>query len=276
MIKVENLVKRYHERAVVDQLSFEIQEGQNLMLLGTSGCGKTTTLRMINRLIEPDEGAVYLNNENINLQQPEMLRRGIGYVLQNHGLFPHYTIAENVAIVPRLLKWDSKHIQQRTAELFEKLKLDMVLLNQYPNALSGGQQQRVGLARALMTNPSVLLMDEPFGALDNITRINIRKEFKQLDELVKKTIVMVTHDVQEAFELADVICLMDNGKVMQIGTPEQLLFSPQNSFVTEFLKEQRLQLELKTLELTDQRSVWDTMGDWTAAELRNAMLTYQR
>ncbi|MCD0490240.1 ABC transporter ATP-binding protein [Pedobacter sp. MC2016-14] len=276
MIKVENLVKRYNGTTVVDQLSFEIQEGQNLMLLGTSGCGKTTTLRMINRLIEPDEGAVYLNNENINLQQPEVLRRGIGYVLQNHGLFPHYTIAENVAIVPQLLKWDSKRIRRRTLELFEKLKLEIALLNQYPGSLSGGQQQRVGLARALMTSPSVLLMDEPFGALDNITRINIRKEFKQLDELVKKTIIMVTHDVQEAFELGDVICLMDKGKVMQVGTPRQLLFNPQNEFVTEFLKEQRMQLELKTLELTDERSVWDAMLGWTAEELRNAMLTYQK
>ena len=251
MIKVEHLVRKFGASVAVNNISFEVKEGENLILLGTSGCGKTTTLRMINRLIEPDSGRIFLNGNDIREQQPEVLRRGIGYVLQNHGLFPHYTVAENIAIVPNLLKWDKAAIKKRSAELFEKLNLDESLSEKYPAALSGGQQQRVGVARSLMVNPPVLLMDEPFGALDNITRNAIRKEFRELDELVKKTIVMVTHDVQEAFELGDRICLMDKGEIKQIGTPKELLFSPANVFVSGFFQEQRLQMELKSVLLED-------------------------
>ncbi|MET1056215.1 MAG: ATP-binding cassette domain-containing protein [Pedobacter sp.] len=267
MIKAENLVKKFGSSAAVNNISFELKEGENLILLGTSGCGKTTTLRMVNRLIEPDSGTIFLNGKDIRTQQPEVLRRGIGYVLQNHGLFPHYTVAENIAIVPRLLKWDSEIIKKRADELFQKLNLDPSLKDKFPAALSGGQQQRVGLARSLMVNPPVLLMDEPFGALDNLTRISIRKEFRVLDELVKKTIIMVTHDVQEAFEMGDRICLMDKGEIKQIGTPEELLFHPANDFVADFLDEQRLQLELKSVALrelfpgkgNENLTVWDKM-----------------
>ncbi len=268
MIKAENLVKKFGAFTAVDDISFEVKEGENLVFLGKSGCGKTTTLRMINRLIAPDSGRVLIGETDIAQVQPEKLRRGIGYVIQNHGLFPHYTVSENVAIVPRLLKWTDIDTQERMEELFDKLKLDVALKNRYPEDLSGGQQQRVGLARSLMVNPPILLMDEPFGALDNLTRIGIRKEFRALDELVKKTIVMVTHDVQEAFELGDRICLMDQGKVIQIGKPEELLFRPQSDFVSEFFKEQRFQLELKTVKLYEilpqanaspSLSVWDTM-----------------
>lgn len=268
MIKAANLVRKFDHLTAVNNISFEVEEGENLILLGTSGCGKTTTLRMINRLIEPDSGTIFMNGTDIRTQQPEILRRGIGYVLQNHGLFPHYTVAENIAIVPRLLKWDSGAIRKRSDELFEKLNLDPSLKDQYPAALSGGQQQRVGLARSLMVNPPVLLMDEPFGALDNLTRISIRKEFRMLDELVKKTIIMVTHDVQEAFEMGDRICLMDKGEIKQIGTPEELLFHPASDFVSDFLDEQRLQLELKSVLLSEVLpgyatgktvTVWDQM-----------------
>ncbi|WP_442588023.1 ABC transporter ATP-binding protein [Pedobacter sp. AW31-3R] len=251
MIKVENLIKKFGSSIAVNDISFEVEQGENLILLGTSGCGKTTTLRMINRLTEPDSGRVYLNGQDSSKQRPEELRRGIGYVLQHHGLFPHYTVAENVAIVPRLLKWGHAEIEKRSAELFEKLNLDPELSDQYPSALSGGQQQRVGVIRSLMVNPPLLLMDEPFGALDNITRAAIRKEFRQMDELLKKTIIMVTHDVQEAFEMGDRICLMDHGEIKQIGTPEELLFHPENHFVAEFFKEQRLQLELKSVKLNE-------------------------
>jgi osmoprotectant transport system ATP-binding protein len=251
MIKAENLVRKFGTSVAVDDISFEVKEGENLILLGTSGCGKTTTLRMINRLIEPDSGTVFIDGIDIRTRQPEELRRGIGYVLQNHGLFPHYTVAENIAIVPRLLKWQNADIRKRADELFHKLNLDPVLADKYPTALSGGQQQRVGLARSLMVNPPVLLMDEPFGALDNLTRISIRKEFKALDELVKKTVIMVTHDVQEAFEMGDRICLMDKGEIKQIGTPEELLFHPANDFVADFFKEQRLQLELKSVLVSE-------------------------
>jgi len=251
MIKVEHLSKSFADTKAVNNISFEVAEGQNLILLGTSGCGKTTTLKMINRLIEPEHGSVFIDGKNIIEQQPEILRRGIGYVLQNNGLFPHYTVAENIAVVARLLKWEEKQIQHRVSELLEKLHLDKKYLTAYPNELSGGQQQRVGLARALVTDPAVLLMDEPFGALDNITRSKIQAEFKALDELKRKTIIMVTHDVQEAFELGDRICLMDKGKIVQNGTPAELLFKPTNNFVKDFLKEQRLQLEFKAIKVKD-------------------------
>ncbi|MDN3579543.1 ABC transporter ATP-binding protein [Mucilaginibacter flavus] len=256
MIKVDGVSKHFGKVKAVDAISFEVQEHENMILLGTSGCGKTTTLKMINRLIESSAGTIYINKKNILEQQPEVLRRGIGYVLQNNGLFPHYTVAENIAIVPQLLKWDKKKTENRTAELLEKLHLDKSYLHVYPKELSGGQQQRIGLARALVSDPPVLLMDEPFGALDNVTRSNIHKEFKALDELKRKTIIMVTHDVQEAFELGDRICLMDKGKIIQSGSPTELLFNPANKFVEDFLKDQRLQLEFKAVKLTD---LWELL-----------------
>src|SRR5471030_399108 len=206
---------------------------------------------MLNRLIEPTHGKIFINNKNILEQQPEILRRGIGYVLQNNGLFPHYTVGENIAIVPQLLKWDKKRTDHRVAELMEKLHLSKEYLNVYPNELSGGQQQRVGLARALVADPPVLLMDEAFGALDNVTKAKIHAEFKALDELKRKTIIMVTHDVQEAFELGDRICLMDKGRIVQNGTPAELLFKPADAFVKGFLQEQHLQLEFKAIRLND-------------------------
>jgi len=258
MIKVEQLSKHFGKVKAVDNISFEVQEHENMILLGTSGCGKTTTLKMINRLIEPTSGNVFINNQDIFEQSPEILRRGIGYVLQNNGLFPHYTVAENIAVVPQLLKWDKKRIDTRTHELLEKLHLSKDYLNAYPGELSGGQQQRIGLARALVADPAVLLMDEPFGALDNVTRSSIHKEFKALDELKRKTIIMVTHDVQEAFELGDHICLMDKGKIVQDGTPSELLFKPENDFVKDFLKEQGLQLEFKTITI---KSLWHLLSN---------------
>lgn len=258
MIKVDKVSKYFGGVKAVDGVSFEVEEQENLILLGTSGCGKTTTLKMINRLIEPTKGSIYIDGKNIMEQQPEILRRGIGYVLQNNGLFPHYTVAQNIAVVPNLLKWDKQKTEKRTAELMEKLHLDASYLNIYPNELSGGQQQRIGLARALVSNPPVLLMDEPFGALDNVTRSKIHAEFKALDELKRKTIIMVTHDVQEAFELGDRICLMDKGKIVQSGTPAQLLFNPINDFVKDFLKHQRLQLEFKAIKLID---LWELLPE---------------
>jgi osmoprotectant transport system ATP-binding protein len=265
MIKVEHLSKRFGPKdsfgvkvKAVDDISFEVKEHENLILLGTSGCGKTTTLKMINRLIEPTSGNIFIDGKNIFSQSPEILRRGIGYVLQNNGLFPHYTVAENVAIVPQLLRWDKKRIEKRIAELLEKLHLSNDYLNVYPNELSGGQQQRIGLARALVADPAVLLMDEPFGALDNVTRSKIHQEFKALDELKRKTIIMVTHDVQEAFELGDHICLMDKGKIVQDGSPAELLLKPANDFVRGFLQHQRLQLEFKTTRLKD---LWDWLPE---------------
>ncbi|MFD0751093.1 ABC transporter ATP-binding protein [Mucilaginibacter calamicampi] len=248
MIKIENLSKSFSKVKAVDNISFEVKEQETLVLLGTSGCGKTTLLKMINRLIEPTSGNIFINSQNILNRKPEELRRGIGYVLQNTGLFPHYTVAQNIAIVPQLLKSDKKKTENRTRELLAKLHLDKKYLNAYPNELSGGQQQRVGLARALVADPPVLLMDEPFGALDTVTRSKIQAEFKALDELKRKTIIMVTHDVQEAFELGDRVCLMDKGKIVQLGSPADLLFKPVNEFASTFLKDQRLLLEFKAIK----------------------------
>src|ERR1700744_5071631 len=183
MIRVEHLGKHFGKVKAVDDISFDVNEHENMVLLGTSGCGKTTTLKMLNRLIEPTHGKIFINNKNILEEKPETLRRGIGYVLQNNGLFSHYTVGENIAVVPQLLKGDKKQTGSRVNELLEKLHLDGRYLSASPNDLSGGQQQRVGLARALVADPPVLLMDEPFGALDNVTKSKINSEFKALDEL---------------------------------------------------------------------------------------------
>ncbi len=257
MIEVQQLTKTYQQTVAVSDVSFTVNEGETLVLLGTSGSGKTTTLRMINRLIEPSSGKIIINGKNILSQPPEILRRNIGYVLQGYGLFPHYTVAENIAIVPKLLKWNEEKINNRIDELLHKLQLPPEQYrNVYPLQLSGGQMQRVGLARALAANPPILLMDEPFGALDPLTRIAVRKEFKALDEIKKKTIILVTHDVQEAFELGNVIGLMDKGKMQQLATPSRLLFKPANDFVQQFFDHERLQLEFQSSNL---KAIWNSL-----------------
>jgi len=244
LISVKNVTKTFGSYKAVDDISFSIRQGENVVFLGTSGSGKTTLLKMINRLLEPDHGTIAIDGIPIRQRRPEDLRRNIGYVFQNNGLFPHYTIAENIAIVPRLLGWGRKRTEARIVELMEKLRLPPAQYSaSYPSELSGGQQQRVGIARALAADPPILLMDEPFGALDPITRSAVKKDFKELDELRSKTIVLVTHDVQEAFELADRIFLMDKGKVVQEGTPDQLLFEPAGDYVRTFFEEQRFPLE---------------------------------
>lgn len=253
MIHVSH-VSKYFDAGIkaVDDVSFEVATGETMILLGTSGCGKTTTLRMLNRLIVPGAGVIAIDGQPIDTQPVTQLRRNIGYVLQDNGLFPHYTVAENIAIVPRLLGWDTPRIRARTNTLLEKLHLEPdKYLQSYPSQLSGGQQQRVGLARALAADPPILLMDEPFGALDPVTRGHVRRDFMALDELVQKTIVMVTHDIPEAFELADRICLMHQGKIQQTGAPADLLFRPANTFVQTFFDEQRLQLEFNVLKISD-------------------------
>lgn len=266
MIAVKNLSKSYGSKVAVADISFEVAEGEHLVLLGTSGCGKTTTLKMINRLIEASSGTVTVGGRDVREQQPEVLRRGIGYVLQRNSLFPHFTVAENIAVVPKLLKWDASKTAARTTELLAKLHLSEDKRDVYPTQLSGGEAQRVNLARALVADPPVLLMDEPFSALDTITRSSIRREFKALDEFNKKTIVLVTHDVQEAFELGDRICLMQGGRIVQIGTPAELLFRPATDFVREFLAEAYVPLALSVTPLGD---IWHLLDEPILANAHN-------
>ncbi len=269
MIKLVHVSKFFGpEKKAVDDISFEVKEGETLVLLGTSGCGKTTTLRMINRLLEADSGQIFINGKEIQELPGEILRRNIGYVLQNTGLFPHYTVSDNIGLVPSLLQWDKKRIHDRVITLMDKLHLPATYATAYPQQLSGGQQQRVGLARALAADPPVLLMDEPFGALDPLTRISVRKEFKSLDEISHRTIILVTHDVEEAFELGHRICLMNEGRIQQLGTPAELIFHPVNDFVRSFLDPQRLQLELKSLHIKD---LWKWLPAATTAA--NGQLT---
>lgn len=251
LIEVRSVSKSYASHKVVDQVSFEAKQGETLILLGTSGCGKTTTLKMINRLVEPDLGEIYIQGRlNTSVPGPD-LRRGIGYVLQDTGLFPHLSVAENIAIVPRLLGWDKERIRLRTFSLLEHFGLEGErMYREFPGNLSGGQKQRIGFVRALIASPPILLMDEPFGALDPVTRLSIRKDFKNLPELQDKCIIMVTHDIQEAFQLGDRIILMDNGKIQQIGSPIQLVKKPSNNFVKQFLSHQYLflQFQIRSLE----------------------------
>lgn len=257
MITVESISKYFNGKPAVDNISFQANDKEIFVLLGTSGCGKTTTLKMINRLIEADSGNILIDGKNIKHQNAEELRMGIGFVMQNSGLFPHYTVRQNIAVVPQLLKWDKIKTEQRTLELLSKLNLPQEILSRFPNELSGGQQQRVGIARALIANSPILLMDEPFGALDNITKADIHAEFKSLEELKNKTIILVTHDVQEAFELGHRICLMDKGKIIQIGTPKEMLYHPNNEFVTNFFADNRLLLEYKVTTLQDLNEIVD-------------------
>jgi osmoprotectant transport system ATP-binding protein len=252
VIRATHLSKGFGGHAVVQDVSFELASGETLVLLGPSGCGKTTLLKMLNRLIEPDGGTVEINGRDVQSQRPEELRRGMGYVIQQVGLLPHYTVAENVAVVPRLLGHAPAAIAERTTALLTRLHLPPDrYAGQLPHQLSGGQQQRVGLARALAADPPIVLLDEPFGALDPLTRASIRREFRELEELRSKTVVLVTHDVTEAFELADRILLLDAGQVQQLGTPRELLFRPANDFVRRFFVAERLALQLRTLTLGD-------------------------
>ncbi len=251
MIELIEVSKNFGSKEVVKNISFFLKRGEKLVLLGTSGCGKTTTLKMINRLVQPSCGIIKVNGKNIMEEKPVELRRQIGYVIQSIGLFPHYTVQQNIGLVPQLLKWEKHKIQQRNEELLNLLSLPTDISNRYPHELSGGQQQRVGIARAIAADPPVVLLDEPFGALDPITRHQIQEEFKKLETLQNKTIVLVTHDVFEAVTLGDKICLMDRGEIQQIGTAKELVFTPKNEFVSRFFDGHRFQLELQVVTLKD-------------------------
>ncbi|TQS45372.1 ABC transporter ATP-binding protein [Cryptosporangium phraense] len=241
MITFENVTKQFPDGTVaVDNLSLEIPDGKITVLVGPSGCGKTTTLRMINRMIDSTSGTITIDGRNVRDMDPPTLRRGIGYVIQQAGLLPHRTILDNVATVPFLLGHDKKKARSDALALMERVGLPASFAKRYPHQLSGGQQQRVGVARALAADPPVMLMDEPFSAVDPVVRKSLQDEFLRLQKDLHKTIVMVTHDIDEAVKLGDLVCVLEvGGRIGQFDTPERLLASPSDGFVEEFLGDDR-------------------------------------
>lgn len=236
MIRFEDVSKKYdEERFAVNSINLEIKSGEFLVLVGPSGCGKTTTLKMINRLIPLTNGTIFLDGKRISDYPVHELRWRIGYVLQQIALFPHMTIEENIAVVPELIGWKKDRIQKRVTELLDMVGLDpAVYRRRKPSELSGGQQQRVGVVRALAADPDILLMDEPFSALDPISRLKLQDDMLQLQQSIKKTIVFVTHDLQEAFKLGDRVCIMNEGQIEQVAAPHDILLHPASPFVQEF------------------------------------------
>jgi osmoprotectant transport system ATP-binding protein len=245
-IELEDVTKRFGDDIAVDHLSLGIEKGTLTMLIGPSGCGKTTTMKMINRLIQLDEGEIKLNGTSVYDIDPVQLRRTIGYVIQEIGLFPHFTVFDNIATVPRLLHWDEKKIKKRVEELLDMVTLDSSYAYRYPLQLSGGERQRVGLARALGADPEVLLMDEPFGAIDPINRLKLHDSFLEIQEEIKKTIVFVTHDINEAIKLGDKIAIIRDGKLVQHADSNEILYNPADQFVESLLGQDR---SLKALTL---------------------------
>ncbi len=265
MIRLEALEKRFpgQQQPAVAELTMDIYAGEIVILVGPSGCGKTTTLKMINRIIEPTGGRIILEGDDVTKVNPDRLRRRIGYVIQQIGLFPHMTIAENIALVPGLLDWDKKRTRSRVDELLDLVGMDPARYrDRYPKELSGGQQQRIGVARALSADPPVMLMDEPFGAIDPITRDRLQDEFLRLQEEIRKTIVFVTHDIDEAIKMGDRIAILrDQSQIAQYDTPEHILANPADPFVSDFVGSGA---SLKGLNLKRVRDVdlaqWPTVG----------------
>lgn len=278
MIEFSHVSKTFGAQKAVNDLNLHFREGSFSVLIGTSGSGKSTTLKMINRLVEHDSGVIRFAGEEIRSLPVLELRRRMGYAIQSIGLFPHCTVAQNIATVPQLQKWSRSRIDDRTEELMTLLGLDVNLRHRYPHQLSGGQQQRVGVARALAADPQVLLMDEPFGALDPVTRGALQQEMTRIHRLLGRTIVLVTHDIDEALRLAEHLVLMDGGEVVQQGTPLEMLTAPANDFVQAFFGRSELGVRLLSL-----RSVGDYVrrheqvgGDALAEEmtLRDALSVF--
>lgn len=272
MIEFKAVNKRYDDgHMVLKNLNFTINEGEITVLIGPSGCGKTTTMKLINRLITPSTGEILLQNQDISHMDPIQLRRKIGYVIQNIGLFPHMTIAQNIGVVPRLLKWDKQKIAARVDELLNLVGLDPdIYRNRYPSELSGGQQQRVGVVRALAANPVLILMDEPFSALDPISREQLQDELVRLQQEIKTTIVFVTHDMDEAIKIADTIVIMKDGEVVQAGAPEHILRHPADAFVKSFIGPKRLH----AAQMSQEPTVDDVMADQPAVVHPSRGLAY--
>lgn len=236
MITLQNVSKKYGEQLAVDDLNLNIKRGELCVLLGKSGCGKSTTLRMINRLIEPTLGEIYLDGKKVQDYNIEKFRWNIGYAVQNVGLFPHMTVENNIAVVPQMLKWDKKKIRNRVEKMLDLVGLDVDrYIHKHPTQLSGGEAQRIGVARALAADPEVVLMDEPFGAVDPINRARLQLEFGKIQKKLQKTVVFVTHDIEEAIRLADKIAIMEKGVLKAYDTPQNILISDKTGFVKEFV-----------------------------------------
>ncbi|WP_040980974.1 betaine/proline/choline family ABC transporter ATP-binding protein [Oceanobacillus jeddahense] len=242
MLEFKEVTKKFdgNDNPSVHKLNLNVERGEFVVFIGPSGCGKTTTMKMINRLIEPSSGEILVEGTNVLEQDAVQLRRSIGYVIQQIGLMPHMTVGENISLVGSLLKWNKEKQKERAKELISLVNLPEDYLTRYPHELSGGQQQRIGVLRALATNPPLILMDEPFGALDPITRDSLQEEFKKLQKEMDKTIVFVTHDMDEAIKLADKIVIMNQGEIVQVGTPDNILRHPANEFVEDFIGKDRL------------------------------------
>ena len=280
MIEIARVSKSYDGRAVVDDLSLSVPKGAFCVLLGPSGCGKSTTLRMINRLVPLDRGTIRVGGEDVTSVPPEMLRRRIGYAIQSTGLFPHWRVADNIATVPRLLGWPKERVEARIGELLTLLRLDpATYAGKFPHQLSGGEQQRVGVARALAADPDVLLMDEPFAAVDPITRDALQAEIARIHRSTGKTIVFVTHDIEEALRLATVIAILERGRLVQLGTPIEIVENPASEFVREFVGGQGSGLKLLSVRRVGERvrsgeaAVGEPVrADATLAEALGAMI----
>lgn len=252
MIRFESVSKKYKAQKVLKEINLTIEKGKLITIIGESGCGKTTLLKMINRLIKPSSGSIYIDNKKIQSIDEVSLRRNIGYVIQQTGLFPHMTIRENIEIIPKLQKVEEQKLIENTKKLMEMVGLNCEeFLERYPTELSGGQQQRVGVARAFANNPDIILMDEPFSALDPITRSDLQDELVELQSKFKKTIVFVTHDMDEAIKISDMICIMKDGEVLQYDTPENILRNPINEFVSDFVGKNRIWSSPEYIKISD-------------------------
>jgi osmoprotectant transport system ATP-binding protein len=269
MIKLENLTKQFTQKngqtvKAVDSINLHVPEGEMCVLLGPSGCGKTTTLKMINRLIMPSSGKITINDQDTSEMDIVTLRRNLGYVIQQIGLFPNMTIEENITVVPRMLGWDKARCKSRAEELMEMVALDAKkFLHRYPREMSGGQQQRIGVIRALAADPPVLLMDEPFGAVDPINREVIQNQFLEMQRALKKTVMLVSHDIDEALKLGDRIAVFRQGRIVQCASPDELLAKPANEFVGSFVGQDRT---LKRLLLVSAGDVTDQQPTLTVRE----------
>lgn len=272
MIEFKNVSKIYKDGTkAVEDINLTFNDGEFIVFIGTSGSGKTTSMRMINRMIEPSEGQILINGEDIMDMDPVNLRRKIGYVIQQIGLMPHMTVYENITLVPKLLKWPEEKKREKAERLLKRVDLPKEFLDRYPSELSGGQQQRIGVIRALAADQNIILMDEPFGALDPITRDALQELVKHLQEEMGRTVVFVTHDMDEALQLADRIAIMQNGKVVQFDTPENILTNPANQFVEDFLGEERLLNAQQNMQTVDQIMIKNPVSVTPGKSLQDAI-----